>query len=76
MNEFLKCGAKRKFIVLNLEHIFEYMGYNLLTLKRILKEYYEMSLPKEKDHEYLVINTDEPYIDEVIEVLKKHGHWG
>lgn len=25
---------------------------------------------------YLVINTDEPYADEVIEILKKHGHWG
>ncbi len=24
---------------------------------------------------YIVINTDEPYIDEIVEVLKKHGHW-
>ncbi|GGF82894.1 hypothetical protein GCM10010912_30000 [Paenibacillus albidus] len=25
---------------------------------------------------YLVINTDEPYADEVIEILKRNGHWG
>ncbi|UED78248.1 hypothetical protein FH508_0012290 [Lysinibacillus sp. CD3-6] len=25
---------------------------------------------------YLVINTDESYADEVIEILKLHGHWG
>lgn len=25
---------------------------------------------------YLVINTDEPYANEVIEILKLHGHWG
>ncbi|WP_036125583.1 hypothetical protein [Lysinibacillus sphaericus] len=24
---------------------------------------------------YLVINTDEPYANEVIEILKLHGHW-
>lgn len=24
---------------------------------------------------YIVINTDEPYIEEIVEVLKKHGHW-
>lgn len=25
---------------------------------------------------YLVINTDESYANEVIEILKLHGHWG
>jgi uncharacterized Zn finger protein (UPF0148 family) len=25
---------------------------------------------------YLVINTDEPYASEVIEILKRNGHWG
>ncbi len=27
-------------------------------------------------NQYLVINTDEPYADEVIDILKHHGHWG
>jgi hypothetical protein len=25
---------------------------------------------------YLVINTDEPYAAEIIEIMKRHGHWG
>ncbi|CAH1054087.1 hypothetical protein [Paenibacillus pseudetheri] len=25
---------------------------------------------------YLVINTDESYVDEVIAILKRNGHWG
>lgn len=28
------------------------------------------------DNTYLVINTDEAYADEVIEIMKRHGHWG
>lgn len=27
-----------------------------------------------KRNTYLVINTDEPYADEVIEIMKQHGH--
>lgn len=29
-----------------------------------------------KKNTYIVINTDEPYADEVIEIMKRHGHWG
>ncbi|NEW05931.1 hypothetical protein GK047_07900 [Paenibacillus sp. SYP-B3998] len=29
-----------------------------------------------KPNRYIVINTDEPYADEVIEMMKRHGHWG
>ncbi|MNO23016.1 hypothetical protein D3C76_128080 [compost metagenome] len=28
------------------------------------------------DNKYIVINTDEPYAQEIVEVLKRHGHWG
>lgn len=31
---------------------------------------------KKPENTYIVINTDESYADEVIEVLKRHGHWG
>lgn len=32
---------------------------------------------KEKgENGYFVINTDESYAGEVIEILKKNGHWG
>lgn len=35
---------------------------------------------REKDgkkpyNSYIIINTDEPYIDEIVEVMKRHGHW-
>lgn len=25
---------------------------------------------------YLAINTDEPYAEQIIEIMKQHGHWG
>lgn len=28
------------------------------------------------DNTYIVVNTDETYIDEIIEVLKLHNAWG
>jgi hypothetical protein len=31
---------------------------------------------KEMFNNYIVINTDEPYIDEIIAVMKAHGQWG
>lgn len=30
---------------------------------------------KPMNNEYLVINRDEPYAEEIIEILKKNGHW-
>jgi hypothetical protein len=31
---------------------------------------------KKPYNNYIVINVDEPYVDEIIEVMKRHGHWG
>lgn len=31
---------------------------------------------KKTDNEYIVINKDEPYANEVIDILKRNGHWG
>ncbi|MBX4152423.1 hypothetical protein K1X09_34565 [Paenibacillus lautus] len=28
------------------------------------------------DNTYVVINTDEPYFNEVLAIMKEHGHWG
>lgn len=30
---------------------------------------------KKPFNNYIVINVDEPYADEVLEILKRHGHW-
>ncbi|GLY11373.1 hypothetical protein [Pseudobacillus badius] len=29
-----------------------------------------------KENTYIVVNTDESYADEVIEIMKRYGHWG
>lgn len=31
---------------------------------------------KPTDNSYVVVNTDEPYVDNIIEIMKKNGHWG
>lgn len=36
---------------------------------------YRKSMGKNPAPEYIVVNRDEPFADEVIEVLKKHGKW-
>ena len=30
---------------------------------------------KSDNNTYLVVNTDEDYVDEVIDILKRNGHW-
>lgn len=30
---------------------------------------------KPTDNRYLVINLDEPYAEEVIEIMRRNGHW-
>jgi uncharacterized protein YaaQ len=30
---------------------------------------------KRRGNTYIVINTDEPYVQEVIEIMKRNGHW-
>lgn len=31
---------------------------------------------KRQDNIYLVINSDEPYADQIIDIMKANGHWG
>jgi hypothetical protein len=71
MKKLLRCGAQNKFIVIKRED-----ASNFLTrvqrdiLLRILKTITSSRLKKGKkiDNEYLVINTDEPYANEVIDI--------
>lgn len=30
---------------------------------------------KHRSNTYIVINTDEPYVQEIIEIMKRNGHW-
>lgn len=79
MLDKLKCGAKRKFFVLNLEKLDDDsihskdvadITFGLTEIENALSHYEDI-----KNKEYIVINTDEPYINEVIDILKKNGHW-
>lgn len=73
-------GMKMKFTVIKNEDLDSaYLMYPALSrdfelLQTKIKRHREYE--GKKENTYLVINTDEPYADEVIEILKRHGHWG
>jgi hypothetical protein len=71
-------GMKMKYVVLKVDDINRYLdekskieiaaaGTAIDTLRMV---------EGKEINNYLVINTDEPYADEVIDILKRHGHWG
>lgn len=72
-------GMKMKFTVIKNEDL------DLLTFKMNAKselnaitkriEEKRRELGKKTINSYLVINTDEPYVEEIIEILKRNGHW-
>jgi len=79
MSDFLKCGARRKFLVLKLNDIGSFLTIREIDslwnkVRKIEKK--RAKLGKTKENEYVVINTDEPYANEIIEILKKNNHWG
>lgn len=76
-NPILKCGAEKRFTVFNRQDIVNLpLGEKLRFLN--LQEFIISKRKqdgKSVDNEYLVINTDEPYIEQIIEILKKNNHW-
>ncbi|WP_163855767.1 YopX family protein [Paenibacillus elgii] len=70
-------GMEQKFVVFNVEDI-SAIGKNavqpLLKVQEEVANY--RSAQGKNENTYLVINVDEPYADEVIEIMKRHGHWG
>jgi hypothetical protein len=75
----LKCGALRKFIVIKEADAIEYLNYDeKVALEVILVKINNKRAENQRkcDNEYFVINTDEPYAGEIIEILKRNGHWG
>ena len=77
-DSYLRCGAKRKFIVFKLEDVEKLGHYYQRALEEVayIIERNRRANEQTVDNEYLVINTDEPYRDEIIDVLKRNGHWG
>ena len=77
--EKLKCGGLKKFTVIKNEDIIKYLSGRLeafIIIAEIAIAEGRRKEGKKDDNEYLVINADEPYADEVINILKRNGHWG
>lgn len=76
----MKCGGVRKYIVIKIEDYAKYVnsGIKAALLQNDLEdiEAGRKADGKEPCPEYIVINTDEPYTQEVIEIMKRNGHWG
>jgi|GEM_PF-3485829 len=77
---YLKCGGLKKFIVIKIEDLVKYVP-SYFKLAMLDNDLTDIAAGREKDgkapyNEYIVVNADESYINEIIDVLKKHGHWG
>lgn len=70
-------GLGNKFQVIKRADIESLNQIEKVTLGNLIVRIVEIREEQGKEQNtYLVINTDEPYADEVIEIMKRHGHWG
>ncbi|MFS0820778.1 hypothetical protein [Bacillus sp. 1P02SD] len=74
-------GRERRYTVLNERDIKKYATKNQIellneTLDDVLTsvEIGRKNDGKNAYNSYIIINVDEPYIDEIVAVMKKHGH--
>lgn len=64
---------KAKFLVMKIASISGSLDLDEQSLfHKLLRK---ISGNQKEGHRYIVVNMDEPYIEEVIEVLKRNGHW-
>ncbi len=71
-------GMANKFIVIKKDDAEKYLNYSgKVALNHVLEVVEDgRSIDRKKINTYVVINVDEPYADEVIEIMKTNGHWG
>jgi hypothetical protein len=73
-------GGNEKFIVIKIDDLIKHVKsvFKIEMLKNDLKDIKEGRVAEGKIpyNEYLVINIDEPYAPEIIEIMKRNGHWG
>lgn len=76
----MKCGKKLKYVVIKLDDLTKYVPVivKIKLLETMLDDIKEgrKADGKAPVNEYIVVNTDEPYAGEVIEILKRHRAWG
>ena len=68
-------GNFNKFVVINIKFLQRLSMTDQLSLHRMIGKL-NKRIPELDKKRYIVINQDESYADEVIEILKKNGHWG
>lgn len=69
---------QNKFIVIKREDADRYLPqHDRIDLAHILRQVQEgrRKEGKPSTNFYAVINTDEPYFEEIKTIMKKHGHW-
>lgn len=79
VSNFLNGGKFDKFLVIKRADIQKYLHPALIeNLYRIIDYLSAVKKLRGKKivHKYLVINVDEPYAPEIVEILKRNGHWG
>lgn len=75
-------GRERRYTVLNEKDIAKYGDSQLIdNMNQAIDDVlFDIENGRSKDgkkpyNSYIVINVDEPYIGEIIEVMKRHGHF-
>lgn len=68
---------KIKFAVTKLEDVKYLNESERAQLENILNKIESGRISEgKKENTYLVVNTDEVYVGDIVETLKRHGHWG
>ncbi|WP_340191415.1 hypothetical protein [Bacillus amyloliquefaciens] len=66
-----------KFIVLKMDDVKDHLTFEEQLFLGIFID--RINLCRETEgkalNDYVVINRDESYIDEVTDIMRKHGHW-
>lgn len=70
-------GMDKKFYIAKKADVENLDQSNKHVFADILNEIHKnRTAAGKKENNYIMINTDEHYVDEVIEILKRNGHWG
>jgi hypothetical protein len=75
-------GRERRYTIINERDIEKYVPesvkndlWDAVNAALMFVEEGREKEGKKPYNSYIVINVDEPYVDEIIEVMKRHGHW-
>lgn len=71
-------GMVHKYVVIKNEDIDEFL--DLAEREKLLAILHRMEQRRYTSgkalNSYVVVNTDEPYIDEIVSIMERNGHWG